>query len=68
MKEILNDQELENISGGSSILPDKFVDGEGIVTRKMCPKCGKYMVIKGKKNVCSDKECGYSENIEQTEE
>ena len=35
---------------------------------KMCPKCGKYMVTKGKKNVCSDKECGYSENIEQTEE
>ncbi|MBO4908815.1 MAG: type I DNA topoisomerase [Lachnospiraceae bacterium] len=34
---------------------------------KMCPKCGKYMVTKGKKNVCSDKECGYSENIEQTE-
>ena len=35
---------------------------------KMCPKCGKYMVTKGKKNVCSDKECGYSENVEQTEE
>jgi DNA topoisomerase-1 len=35
---------------------------------KMCPKCGKYMVTKGKKNVCSDKECGYSENAEQTEE
>ena len=34
---------------------------------KMCPKCGKYMVTKGKKNVCSDKECGYSENIEQAE-
>ncbi|MBP3753388.1 MAG: type I DNA topoisomerase [Lachnospiraceae bacterium] len=34
---------------------------------KMCPKCGKYMVTKGKKNVCSDKECGYSENTEQAE-
>ena len=34
---------------------------------KMCPKCGKYMVTKGKMNVCSDKECGYSENIEQAE-
>ena len=34
---------------------------------KMCPKCGKYMVTKGKKNVCSDKECGYSENIVQAE-
>jgi len=32
-----------------------------------CKKCGKYMVIKGKKKVCSDKECGYSENIEIAE-
>ena len=31
---------------------------------KPCPKCGKYMVIKGKKAVCSDKECGHSENLE----
>ena len=30
---------------------------------KTCSKCGKYMVIKGKKAVCSDKECGYSENL-----
>ena len=28
-----------------------------------CPKCGKYMVIKGKKAACSDKECGYTEVI-----
>ncbi len=27
-----------------------------------CPKCGKYMVIKGKKLVCSNESCGYSEN------
>lgn len=25
-----------------------------------CPKCNKYMVIKGKKIACSDKECGYT--------
>ena len=30
---------------------------------KMCEKCGKFMVIKGKKYVCSDKECGHFENI-----
>ena len=35
---------------------------------KMCPKCGKYMVTKGKKYVCSDKECGYSENADKSEE
>ncbi|MBO7356881.1 MAG: type I DNA topoisomerase [Lachnospiraceae bacterium] len=34
---------------------------------KACSKCGKYMVIKGKKAVCSDKECGYSENLENAE-
>ncbi len=34
---------------------------------KNCSKCGKYMVIKGKKAVCSDKECGYSENLENAE-
>jgi len=34
---------------------------------KTCSKCGKYMVIKGKKAVCSDKECGYSENLENAE-
>ena len=28
---------------------------------KKCPRCGKYMVIRGKKLVCSDPECGYSE-------
>ncbi len=32
---------------------------------KPCPKCGKYMVIKGKKAVCSDKECGYTETIQE---
>ena len=28
---------------------------------KPCPKCGKYMIIKGKKLVCSDNDCGYTE-------
>ena len=28
---------------------------------KKCPRCGKYMIVKGKKIVCSDKECGYTE-------
>ena len=35
---------------------------------KACPKCGKYMFIKGKKNVCSDSECGYSEEIPDKDE
>ncbi|MCR5213197.1 MAG: type I DNA topoisomerase [Eubacterium sp.] len=30
---------------------------------KSCPECGKYMVIKGKKVVCSDNECGHTEEI-----
>ena len=28
---------------------------------KACPKCGKFMVIRGNRIVCSDQECGYSE-------
>ena len=35
---------------------------------KPCPKCGKYMVIKGKKLVCSDNECGYVEERTDFEE
>ncbi|MDD3360574.1 MAG: type I DNA topoisomerase [Hespellia sp.] len=34
---------------------------------KKCPRCGKYMLEKGKKLVCSDEQCGYVENIENTE-
>ena len=30
---------------------------------KPCPKCGKYMVIRGKKIVCSEAECGYTESL-----
>ena len=36
----LSEEELTNVTGGSSVLPDKFVEGEGIITRKMCPMCG----------------------------
>jgi DNA topoisomerase-1 len=34
---------------------------------KPCPKCGGYMVEKGKKLVCADVECGYSESDESAE-
>ena len=30
---------------------------------KPCPKCGQYMIEKGKKIVCSDQNCGYQENM-----
>ncbi|MDD3402709.1 MAG: type I DNA topoisomerase [Hespellia sp.] len=36
-------------------------------SEKKCPKCGKYMLEKGKKLVCSDEQCGYVENLENTE-
>ena len=29
--------------------------------KKRCPKCNSYMIEKGNKILCSDKECGYSE-------
>ncbi len=29
---------------------------------KACPKCGGYMVRKGKKNACADQNCGYVED------
>ena len=31
--------------------------------QKPCPRCGSYMVEKGKKIVCSNENCGYSENV-----
>ena len=34
---------------------------------KKCPRCGSYMVIHGKKFVCADPECGYSEEKNQDE-
>ena len=30
-----------------------------------CPQCGKHMVIKGKKVVCSDNECGFTKEYEE---
>mgnify|MGYP001016587070 FL=1 len=36
-------------------------------TNKKCPECGKYMVIKGNKYLCSDQECGYMETIPKEE-
>lgn len=35
---------------------------------KKCPRCGKYMLEKGNKLVCSDEQCGYVENIENNED
>jgi len=35
---------------------------------KKCPSCGKYMLIKGKKLVCSDNECGYVEAAPERED
>ena len=35
---------------------------------KPCPRCGKYMIIKGKKIVCSDAECGYTESLTEDDE
>ena len=30
---------------------------------KKCPNCGGYMTVKGKKAVCADEKCGYSEDL-----
>lgn len=35
---------------------------------KKCPRCGKYMLEKGNKLVCSDEQCGYVENKENTDD
>ncbi len=32
-------------------------------SKKKCPKCGQYMVERGNKLLCSDKQCGYVENV-----
>jgi len=32
--------------------------------KKKCPKCGGYMTLKGKKVLCADQSCGYSETYE----
>ena len=33
-------------------------------SKNACPKCGKYMLIKGKKVQCSDEQCGYVKELE----
>ena len=35
---------------------------------KKCPRCGKYMLEKGNKLVCSDEQCGYVENIDNNKD
>ena len=35
---------------------------------KKCSRCGKYMLEKGNKLVCSDEQCGYVENIENNKD
>ena len=35
---------------------------------KKCPRCGKYMLEKGNKLVCSDEQCEYVENIENNKD
>ena len=32
--------------------------------KKKCPRCGGFMIMKGKKAVCADQSCGYSEPLE----
>lgn len=36
-------------------------------SEKMCPKCGNYMVEKGNKLLCSNAQCGYTENKDKRE-
>ena len=35
--------------------------------QKKCPRCGNYMVEKGNKICCSDAQCGYVENKENSD-
>lgn len=53
---------------GCEDYPDcDFVSWQRPVAKK-CPKCNNYMVIRGKKIVCSDASCGYSEEFKPNEE
>ena len=36
-------------------------------SEKKCPQCGKYMVEKGNKLLCSNEQCGYTESIKKRE-
>lgn len=44
----------------------KFLSWDVPIGEK-CPKCGKYLIRKGKNIKCSSKECDYSESIPETE-
>ena len=44
------------------LTPDIKTDDFGFFDKE-CPVCGKYMIIKGKKIVCSDAECGHTEEL-----
>ncbi len=35
-------------------------------SKEKCPECGKYMVEKGNKLVCSDEKCGYVRNLKKS--
>jgi DNA topoisomerase-1 len=37
-------------------------------TKDKCPKCGSYMLEKGNKIVCANKECGYVSVREKDDE
>ena len=37
-------------------------------SEKKCPQCGSYMVEKGNKLLCSNEQCGYTENIKKEKE
>ena len=37
-------------------------------SEKKCPQCGKYMVEKGNKLLCSNEQCGYTESIKKEKE
>ena len=37
-------------------------------SEKKCPQCGSYMIEKGNKLLCSNEQCGYTENIEKEKE
>jgi DNA topoisomerase-1 len=53
---------------GCEDYPDcDFVSWQRPVAKK-CPKCNNYMVIRGKKIVCSEASCGYSEEYKPNEE
>ena len=52
---------------GCTGYPDcKFLSWD-VATGGKCPKCGKYLIKKGNKIKCSDKDCSYSEELPESE-